>query len=191
MAYVSEGILEVLEITDEMLGNARGLAGSFCAWENIEKERIKFFRHALPETVNGFISEIKRNYPDIHKLGTDIAVPHEMFGEMNEFSKNTLMKSGLKFVSFGHIGDSHIHFNIIPQNYDELDAGKRIYGILVSKAVELGGTVSAEHGIGKLKHKYLETMYGKKGIDEIRRVKKCFDPEFLLNRGNMFDPGKK
>lgn len=191
MMYDDDQLLEVLEITEKMLAGTKGFTGSFCAWENIEKERIKFFRHALPETVNSFISEIKRDYSDIHKLGTDIAVPHEKFNEINSFSKSVLMESGLKFVSFGHIGESHIHFNIIPQNYDELEEGKRIYGILASKAVELGGTVSAEHGIGKLKHKYLEIMYGLKGIDEMKRIKKCFDPEFLLNRGNMFDPGVK
>ncbi len=190
-AYNEGNIIEVLEKTNEIMSQATGFTGSFCAWENIEKERIKFFRHALPETVNSFISEIKREYPDIHKLGTDIAVPHENFNEMNLFSKNTIGRSGLKFVSFGHIGDSHIHFNIIPQNYDELEEGKKIYGILAAKAVELGGTVSAEHGIGKLKRKYLEIMYGSKGIEEMRKVKKCLDPEFLLNRGNMFEPGER
>jgi D-lactate dehydrogenase (cytochrome) len=191
MVYQEEGVVKVVEVVGKMLNKASGSVGSFCAWENIEKERIKFFRHALPETVNSLISETKRIYPDIHKLGTDIAVPHCMFGKMNEFSKETLLESRLKFVSFGHIGDSHIHFNIIPENYDEMEKGKRIYGMLAQKAVELGGTVSAEHGIGKLKHKYLEIMYGKKGINEMRRVKKFFDPLFLLNRGNMFDPGDK
>ena len=57
----------------------------------------------------------------------------------------------------------------------------------VKKAVSLGGTVSAEHGIGKLKKKYLEFMCGIDHLKEMARVKKIFDPKFLLGKGNIFD----
>ena len=50
----------------------------------------------------------------------------------------------------------------------------------------MGGTASAEHGIGKIKHKYLEVMYGRKGILEMIRVKKTFDPNCILGLDNIF-----
>ena len=53
------------------------------------------------------------------------------------------------------------------------------------KAVELGGTVAAEHGIGKLKRAFLEAMYGEGGIKEMQAVKKALDPKWLINRDNM------
>ncbi len=56
----------------------------------------------------------------------------------------------------------------------------------VKKGVSFGGTVSAEHGIGKIKHAYLNHMYGAKGIREMVRVKKAFDPACILGLDNMF-----
>lgn len=160
---------------------------SWCAWEDIETERIRAFRHALPETVNTAISEIKKTHPSIHKLGTDLAVPSGKFREMSAFYHKLLDESGMKYVAFGHIGDDHLHINIIPENEDELKKGFDIYKKLAAKAVELKGTVSAEHGIGKIKHRYLVEMYGEKGVSEMARVKSFFDPYWLLNRSNMLE----
>ena len=59
----------------------------------------------------------------------------------------------------------------------------------VKKAISLGGTISAEHGVGKIKHAYLREMYGEAGINEMLRVKKTFDPNGILNPGNIFPSG--
>ncbi len=163
---------------------------SWCAWENIEKERIRNFRHALPETVNEYIAGVKKKDPSIHKLGTDFAVSDERFGELMDFYDSVLNRSGLKYVCFGHIGDNHLHINFLPSNYEELEKGKEIYKVIAERVIEFKGSVSAEHGIGKLKHRYLEMMYGTDGIEEMRRIKSVFDPHFLLNRGNMFPCGE-
>ena len=56
----------------------------------------------------------------------------------------------------------------------------------VKKGVSVGGAVSAEHGIGKIKHKYLEEMYGKAGVLEMARIKKAFDPNCILGLDNIF-----
>lgn len=50
----------------------------------------------------------------------------------------------------------------------------------------MNGAVSAEHGVGKLKADFLRLMYGDEGIDQMRRLKHCFDPEGRLNAGNLF-----
>ena len=75
--------------------------------------------------------------------------------------------------------------NILPRNREEFLKAKALYRRFVSKALELGGTLSAEHGIGKLKAEYLVGMYHEHGIREMARVKKYLDPFLLLNRGNL------
>ena len=63
---------------------------------------------------------------------------------------------------------------------------KEIYLEIAKKAVELGGTVTAEHGIGKVKHHFLQAMLGDDGIEEMRKFKLSLDKENILGRNNMF-----
>ncbi|MFP4171209.1 MAG: FAD-binding oxidoreductase [Methanomassiliicoccales archaeon] len=160
---------------------------SWSAYEGQEVERLADFRHALPEAVNSTIAARKREYPGIHKLGTDIAVPGRRLEEMMDFYRERMGSSGLEYVIFGHIGDNHLHVNILPENMEELERGKEIYGELVAKGLSLEGTVSGEHGIGRIKKGYLSMMYGAQGMEEMRRVKRTLDPRSILNPGNMLD----
>ncbi|MFW9997190.1 MAG: FAD-binding oxidoreductase, partial [Candidatus Odinarchaeota archaeon] len=159
---------------------------SWAGYEDREKARFKHFRHALPETVNNIISERKKLYPKIHKLGTDMAVPDEALIEMFQFYRDEITKKGMEYVIFGHIGDNHAHVNILPKNIDELEEAKKLYKIFAEKAVTLGGTVSAEHGIGKIKKEYLQIMY-QKDIGKMLKVKKALDPDLMINWGSLFD----
>lgn len=148
-----------------------------------ERERGKLveFRHALPEMINEIV---KRN--KLPKVGTDIAVPENRFSEMFEFYKEKLTSSGIDFVIFGHIGESHMHVNMLPRSEEEFKKSRSVYMDFVKKAVSLGGTISAEHGVGKLKHAYLEAMYGKKNIQEMAMLKKSLDPACILGMDNIF-----
>jgi D-lactate dehydrogenase (cytochrome) len=92
----------------------------------------------------------------------------------------------LEYVIFGHIGNNHVHVNIIPKDMAEYDKGKALYLTWAREVIRRGGSVSAEHGIGKLKIALLREMYGDAGIAAMRAVKASFDPEGLLNRGNLF-----
>jgi FAD/FMN-containing dehydrogenase len=74
----------------------------------------------------------------------------------------------------------------LPRNETELQDGLKIYKQLAAKAVKFGGSISAEHGIGKLKIKFLEQMYSPEQINEMKAVKLTIDPDFLLNPGNIF-----
>jgi len=76
---------------------------------------------------------------------------------MLDFISRTKIRR-LQYVIFGHIGDSHVHVNILPRNDDEARLAREIYGRFVERAVSVGGTVSAEHGIGKLKKDYLKSL---------------------------------
>jgi len=62
-----------------------------------------------------------------------------------------------------------------------------LYQMFAEKAVAFGGSVSAEHGIGKLKAKFLKAMFSPADIEEMRAVKKALDPNLLLNPGNIFE----
>lgn len=151
-----------------------------------EMEKLHFFRHAVPEAVNLLIGERRKNNSSITKLGTDMAVPDNRISEVMELYKSGLEKSGLESVMFGHIGNNHIHVNILPNSIEEYNKGKELYLTWAGKVIEMGGTVSAEHGIGKLKIDMLRKMYGEDGIRQMLELKKLFDPENRLNRGNLF-----
>ncbi|MFM9903878.1 MAG: FAD-binding oxidoreductase [Pyrinomonadaceae bacterium] len=147
-----------------------------------DREKMREFRHALPVTVNERIAKYKQR-----KVGTDMAVPDENFPAFLQFYKQTLDASGLDYVIFGHIGDCHLHANMLPKDADEAERARHIYGRCVAQAIMLGGTVSAEHGIGKLKRKYLSAMMGERYLNEMAELKRAFDPNGILGRGNMFD----
>jgi D-lactate dehydrogenase (cytochrome) len=149
-------------------------------------ERFKAFRHAIPEAVNLQIDVRRKTEPALTKLGTDLSVPDGRLEEVMRLYRDDLAQSGLEHVCFGHIGNNHVHVNILPRTMAEYDTGKQLYLQWATKVVAMGGSVSAEHGIGKLKVAMLETMFGGDGIDAMRRVKRTFDPHGLLNRGNLF-----
>lgn len=146
-----------------------------------EKGRQKFheFRHDIPVIINEENSRLGRI-----KIGTDLAVADAHFMEMMRFYRRELSESGLKFVMFGHLGDNHLHINLLPGPGD-IDQAKSTYDRLVDKILEWGGTVSAEHGVGKLKKSYFAKMIGPQALDELRKIKQALDPENLLGRGNI------
>jgi D-lactate dehydrogenase (cytochrome) len=155
---------------------------SWFATNDQDREKMRMFRHALPVSVNERIVRFGQR-----KVGTDMAVPDENFPTFLRFYKNTLDASGLDYVIFGHIGDCHLHANILPKNAEEAEKARHLYGRFVAQAVMLGGVVSAEHGIGKLKRKYLNVMMGERYLNEMAELKKTLDPKCILGRGNMFD----
>ena len=145
------------------------------------KEELYAFRHKLPEAVNNIVR--KNMYP---KISTDIVVPEDKFYDMNEYYLEKLGEADVKHVVFGHIGENHLHINFLPENEEELRKARAVYLEFIRKAVELGGTVSGEHGIGKIKKQFLEMMYGHYAIEEMARVKKAIDRNCILCPGNIF-----
>ena len=120
------------------------------------------------------------------KLSTDIAVPEDKFREMMSYYIDNLRSGKIEHAVFGHIGECHVHVNMLPKNEKELLVSEEMCLKFVRKGVSLGGTVSAEHGIGKTRRKYLEEMYSRKGILEMARIKKALDPKCILGLDNIF-----
>lgn len=146
-----------------------------------DREKMRAFRHALPVSVNERVVRNKQK-----KIGTDMAVPDENFPAFLKFYKETLDVSGIDYVIFGHIGDCHLHANLLPKNEEEAERSRHLYGRFIAQALMLGGTISAEHGVGKLKSKYLNVMMGERYLNEMAELKRAFDPNWILGRGNMF-----
>ncbi len=180
-------LTEVLLKLGDLIASCGGdEADTWVAKNARDMEQLHFFRHATPESVNLTIDQRRRAEPRLTKLGTDMAVPDERLVEAIALYNQRIADSGLEAVAFGHIGNNHVHVNILPQNLDDYQRGKELYLEWARQAVSWGGTVSAEHGIGKLKTAFLAEMYGREGLAKMRSVKRVFDPKWLLNPGNMF-----
>lgn len=179
--------MESLEVMSDLATRAGGAAdATWVATTESELERLKAFRHAVPESVNLLIDERRRTEPQLTKLGTDMAVPDEALDSVLALYHQGMGQAGLEYVMFGHIGNNHVHVNILPRSLRDYNVGKDLYMHWARRVVAMGGTISAEHGVGKFKVALLREMYGEAGIHQMRDVKRLFDPDGKLNRGNLF-----
>jgi len=161
---------------------------TWVATSDSDRDMLHFFRHAVPESVNMQVERSKRKYPEITKVGGDLAVPDNCFETLMALYDTTLEEEGLQHAAWGHIGDNHIHVNILPRDMDEYSRGKALLARWAAEVSRMGGAVSAEHGVGKLKAPFLEVMYGPEHIREMAALKAAFDPKCMLGRGNLFAP---
>jgi D-lactate dehydrogenase (cytochrome) len=157
------------------------LDDSWFAVNEADQARLREFRHQLPVLMNEWFARHNQR-----KVSTDMALPDQNFAEMMSFYKQALKATELRYTIFGHIGDNHVHVNILPRNDLEAKEARSIYLAFVRQAVALGGTISAEHGIGKLKRDYLRELYGEEHLRAMARLKQAFDPGCILGRGNIF-----
>ncbi|MCQ9207157.1 MAG: FAD-binding oxidoreductase [Omnitrophica bacterium] len=139
-------------------------------------------RRYIPEEMNDMAR--RTGFP---KVSTDLAVPRKNLSDMLKCYSDGLGRSGLRHFVFGHIGDAHLHVNMLPSGKNDYNRAKSLQLDFVKKSVSLGGTVSAEHGIGKTKKEFLKLLYGEEGVKEMKKVKLALDPNFILGIGNLFD----
>jgi D-lactate dehydrogenase (cytochrome) len=153
---------------------------SWFATNETDQARLREFRHQLPVLMNEWFARHNQR-----KVSTDMSVPDEAFAEMLRFYETTLNASDLKYTIFGHIGDDHVHVNILPRDEVEGNRAREIYVRFLERAAAVGGTLSAEHGVGKLKRDYLRLFYSDAHLREMAALKRAFDPAGILGRGNM------
>ncbi|MFQ5672555.1 MAG: FAD-binding oxidoreductase [Nitrospinales bacterium] len=155
------------------------LDDSWFAQSPRDQEHFYRFRHEIPLILNEENSRLGRV-----KIGTDMAVGDEHFLDMMRFYRDQLERSGLDYVVFGHIGDNHLHINLLPGR-EEAAAARDACQALVDQILAWRGTISAEHGVGKLKKDYFRQMVGEGALRELRQIKTSLDPDGLLGIGNM------
>lgn len=157
------------------------LESSYFAMNEKDMNEIREFRHAISARINEYL--VQNN---LQKVGTDLAVPSGYFNQLYNYCINLCNGERIDFVGYGHIGNDHLHLNMLPKDQDEYIKAKKLYLEFCKKAVEFGGTVSAEHGIGKLKKEYFRLMYKPDEILQMYEIKKILDPNLILGVGNIF-----
>lgn len=184
--FIPEDPEEIMTLWAELM-EKHGCIKDWSATDAHDRGRLRDFRHSLPEAVN----ELVRSR-GVGKMGLDIAVPDDKLEEIMEVYRTAAGDAAVDYLYFGHIGDNNLHMNFLPKNREEAEKIKPVYLATARKGIEMGGTISAEHGVGKKKYiekgeayPYLYLMYGEDGLKSTAQVKKALDPRCILNRGNI------
>ena len=121
------------------------------------------------------------------KLNEDISVPRSMLPKALKEIYAIGEKYGLVVPCFGHAGDGNIHVNVMVDGSDpeELEKGHKAIREIFELVVELGGTLSGEHGIGLSKAEFMEIAFSPAELQLFKSIKKAFDPNGILNPGKM------
>jgi D-lactate dehydrogenase (cytochrome) len=148
-------------------------------------------REAVPAGVNRRIGQAKRSIDArIEKTAADMIVPFERFAETMAIYRRGFESRGLDYAIWGHISDGNVHPNVIARGFDDVLQGKAAILEFGREVARLGGCPLAEHGVGRnpVKQALLQQLYGERGIEEMRAVKRALDPGWRLSPGVIF-PG--
>ena len=121
----------------------------------------------------------------------DVTVPRSELAAMVSFIAETAASHGLQIGTFGHMGDGNLHptFLADERDQDEMHRVHRALDAIVTRTLELGGTITGEHGVGIAKKPWLRQQVGDNSLELMRQIKRTLDPEGLLNPGKIFDVG--
>ncbi|MCG3749752.1 MULTISPECIES: FAD-binding oxidoreductase [Amycolatopsis] len=121
-------------------------------------------------------------------LTDDVSVPRTRIAELIRGCERISEKVGLKIAVVGHAGDGNMHPTIVyaPDSADEFARAQQAFDEILEVGLSLGGTVTGEHGVGKIKREWLAREIGPVGIRVHRQIKQALDPENLFNPGSMF-----
>ena len=157
-----------------------GATGFQFGVEANERAQLWRARHEAWETIH-------RAHPGKETLIVDAAVPISRYPEMIDFSQKLVDENQAIGYVFGHAGDGNLHVVLVgdPDNEKEWLLLEDINAQIVTRAVQLGGTCTGEHGIGIGKRKFMELEHGR-SYHLMRQIKDLIDPKGLLNPGKIF-----
>lgn len=141
---------------------------------------------ALTEARRSALSALARLKPTT--ILEDATVPRSEIANMVKAINDIAAKYDISICTFGHAGDGNLHPTCTTdiRNKDEMERVEQAFAEIFEKAIELGGTITGEHGVGEMKAPYLEMKLKKEGIDAMKALKAAFDPRNILNPGKMF-----
>ena len=141
-------------------------------------------RHAVPAHMNER-GAARRAFGG-RKVSTDWAVPHAALAEALGRARAFATAAGIEqAVSYGHAGNGHPHQNFIAHDGDELARIQAVVEATLREVIALGGTVAAEHGIGKIKQRWLPLQMSPLQVRAMRAIKRELDPAGILAPGNV------
>lgn len=145
----------------------------------VERDRLWEFRRALSPSLIKIATG---------KINEDIAVPRGNLARMAERVVMIKEKHNVEIALFGHAGDGNLHVVILYNNKDQAStsSAKEAARDVYRSAIELGGTISGEHGIGSVKRDFLPWQQSQSVIRFSRQIKKAFDPQGVFNPGKIF-----
>lgn len=179
-AAISDEIEKVKEIVDKAGARTTKIAES----DDDAKELWKARKLVSPAIV--------RKKPT--KISEDATVPRSKIPDFFIRLQEIKERHQVDLVVFGHAGDGNLHPNIICDKRDgeEMKRVEKAVSEIFTAAIELGGTLSGEHGIGTMKSSFMEAELGAAGLDMMKRIKQAWDPNNIMNPGKIFpDPGQK
>ncbi|MFD6440818.1 glycolate oxidase subunit GlcD [Peribacillus sp. NPDC060186] len=118
----------------------------------------------------------------------DATVPRSEIANMVRAINEIATKHNVNICTFGHAGDGNLHPTCITdaRNHDEMERVELAFADIFAVAIDLGGTITGEHGVGAMKAPYLEWKLKKEGIDAMKGIKQAFDPNNIMNPGKVF-----
>jgi FAD/FMN-containing dehydrogenase len=182
-AAVPEGALDAWLALAERHG---ALADDIQAFDGEAQLReARRMRHAVPATLNERAARYRA--AGGRKVSTDWAVPYPRLAEALGVAHEAARAHGVEVAAvFGHAGNGHPHTHFVARDAAELERVEEAVDATVREVLAMGGTVAAEHGIGKLKRRWLPLQLGPVQLGAMRALKRELDPHGLLGQGNVF-----
>jgi D-lactate dehydrogenase (cytochrome) len=149
-------------------------------------------REEVPAIVNARVGRAQQTIDSrIAKTAADMIVPFDRLEALMTFYDEEFARRGLDAAVWGHISDGNLHPNVIPRSLRDVESGTAAILAFGREAIRLGGSPLAEHGVGRnpIKQRLLAELYGQEGIEEMRAIKRAFDPDWKLAPGVLFPPG--
>ena len=141
-------------------------------------------RHAIPSTMNERGARCRADGG--RKVSTDWAVPYPRLAEAIAAARGHARAAGVaQAVIYGHAGNGHPHQNFIASDADEVKRIERVVEETLRTVIAMGGTVAAEHGIGKIKRKWVGLQLSEMQLGAMRAMKRELDPLGILAPGNV------
>ncbi len=128
-------------------------------------------------------------YPTLQHRGmldlADVVVPRSKIADFVEEVKQISRNYGIPVIAYGHAGDGNVHLHPLGPNIASESVIQDLQSEIYQAGIKMGGTISGEHGIGADKRKYMPLAVSPESIDLMKRVKKAFDPNNILNPGKV------
>jgi FAD/FMN-containing dehydrogenase len=180
----------------EIEGTKASVSASLREVEAIVQRRATLTRLAEDEAAiqrlwaarGGLAAATALVFPGKHRIfaGEDLAVPISEIPSTIRRARALGAETGVSVIFYGHFGDGNVHSGIVidPEDPDEVRRAEELADRLHRLAIEVGGTVTGEHGTGAVRAQYMRAEHGP-ALDVMRRMKKVLDPQGILNPGKL------